>query len=73
MSDIDIKVTIVSKLKGLVLVKADPQVHNSKDRHADTVITSDSDTAESVLGTKMKILFHAASQTNKHHCYAGDN
>ena len=41
MSDVDIKVTIVSKLKGLVLVKANPQVHNSNDRHADTVITSD--------------------------------
>ena len=45
MSDIDIKnVTIVSKLTGLFLVKADLQGHKSNDRHADTnstVITGD--------------------------------
>ena len=42
MSDVDIKnVTIVSKLRGFFLVKADLQSHNSNDRHADTEITSD--------------------------------
>ena len=40
MSDVDVKnVTIVSKLRGFFLAKADLQLFN--DRHADTVITND--------------------------------
>ena len=42
MSDVDIKnVTIVSKLRGFVLVKEDVQVHNSNEKHADTEMKSD--------------------------------
>ena len=42
MSDVDInKVTVVSKLRGFVLVKANLQGHNSNDRHSDTEITSE--------------------------------
>jgi len=42
MTDVDInKVTAVSKLSGLVRVKANLQGHNSNDRHADTEITSE--------------------------------
>ena len=37
MSDVDIKkVTIVSKLRGFVLVKEDLQGYNTNDRHAET-------------------------------------
>jgi len=40
MTDVDIKnVTIVSKLSGLVRVKANLQGHNSNDRHSNTEIT----------------------------------
>ena len=42
MSDVDIKkVTIVSKLRGFVLVKADLQGLNLNDRLVDTVIRSE--------------------------------
>ena len=42
MTDVDIKnVTVVSKLRGFVLVKANLQGHNSNDRHSDTEITSE--------------------------------
>ena len=53
MSDVDIKiVTIVSKLRESFLVQADPQGHNSNDRHADNAI-SVTDTAEAVREIKM--------------------
>jgi len=42
MIDVDInKMTVVSKLRGFVLVKANLPGHNSNDRHSDTEITSE--------------------------------